>query len=100
MESVSPSKNRILPDFFRPILWSYDFSAIDPEKDKKTIIVNTINYGNLVHWRWINKYYGQETIKKILEQIPVSEIRPRVFRLASLIFSLDNLNYAPRGAKY
>lgn len=99
MEIISPQKNRILPDFFRPILWSYDFSAIKPEKDKKTIIVNAINYGDLVHWRWINKYYSREIIKKILEQIPVSEIRPRVLRLATLIFSLDNLNYAPRGVK-
>jgi len=99
MKIVSSPKNRILPECFRPILWSYDFFAIDPEKGKKTIIVNTINYGDLVHWRWISKYYGQEAIKKTLEQISVSEIRPRVLRLALLIFSLENLNYAPRGVK-
>lgn len=99
MATISLSQNKVLPDFFRPILWSYDFSAIDPAKDKKTIIINTINYGDLVHWRWIGEYYGQEEIKKILERVPASEIRPRVLKLASLFFYLDNLNYAPRGIK-
>lgn len=94
-----PPKKITLPDFFRPILWSYDFSAVDLEKDKKTIVINAINYGDLIHWRWINKYYGRREIQKILSQIPTSEIRPRVFRLASIIFAVNSFNHAPRGVK-
>lgn len=88
-----------LPDYFKIILWSYNFQSINAERDKKIIILNTINYGDLKHWRWIKKRYGQREIQRVLAGVSVSELRPRVFKLASIIFSLKNLNYAPRGAK-
>ncbi len=88
-----------LPDFFRPLMWSYDFNSLDLEKNKKTIIVNTINYGDLKHWRWIAKHYGKNRIKEVLGAIPAQELRNRARKLASLIFSLQDFNYAPRGAK-
>ena len=88
-----------LPDFFKPLLWSYDFSRIDPEKHRKVIIVNTINYGDLKEWRWISGHYGQGAIRKILETMPVSELRPRVRKLAALLFSVTSFNDAPRSAQ-
>lgn len=88
-----------LPDLFKPLLWSYDFSTIDSDKDKKTIIVNVINYGDLLHWRWIAQYYGREMIKEILGSLPASELRPRARNLAALLFSITSFNYAPRGAQ-
>ncbi|MFH1175658.1 MAG: hypothetical protein V1698_02965 [bacterium] len=87
-----------LPDFFKPILWSYDFSAMNPKKQSKTIIINAINYGNLNHWRWIIKYYGKDKIKEILQKIPTTEIKPKTRRLAEIIFSIDKFNYVPRSA--
>ena len=39
-----------IPDNFKSILWSYDFSLCDPIKMKNTIITNAISYGNLDHW--------------------------------------------------
>ncbi|MBL7154974.1 MAG: hypothetical protein ISS88_00505 [Candidatus Portnoybacteria bacterium] len=96
---LKAKNNKNLPSFFRPLLWSYNFDSIDLEKDKKTIIVNTINYGDLKHWRWVVKCYGKETIKKILTEIPATELRPRVRNLAALIFSIENFNYAPRGTR-
>ena len=88
-----------LPGFFKPILWSYDLSKINPYKDKKRIIVNAINYGDLKHWKWIGAYYGQKTIQEVLGGVSVSEIRPRVLKLASLVFSIKSFNHAPRGVK-
>lgn len=92
-------KNRELPEFFKPLLWSYDFSKIDPKKDKKVIIINSINFGDMKHWKWLIEVYGKDNIRNLLEEIPVSEIRPHVRRLASLIFSVGQFNYAPRGVK-
>ena len=89
-------KNRSLPAFFANVLWSYDFVKIDPEKHKKTIIINSINYGNLKHWRWIANYYGKEIIKEMLEKVSATEIKPRTRRLVSIIFSVKHFNYAPR----
>jgi hypothetical protein len=86
-----------LPSFFRSLLWSYDFAALDLEKDKKTIIIQSINYGDLTHWRWIMQYYGKDTIRNVLESIPVTELRPRALRLAALVFALKHLNHVPRG---
>ena len=88
-----------LPESFKPLMWSYDFNSLDLEENKKTIILNTINYGDLNDWRWIVKYYGRDEVKKVLENIPAWALRSRVRKLVSLIFSLQNLNYALRGIK-
>jgi hypothetical protein len=92
------SENTNLPDYFKPILWSYDFSKIDPNKDEKTLIVQAINYGDLKHWRWVTNKFGKSEIKKVLSAIQATEMSPRTRRLAQVIFSIDNFNYAPRGA--
>ena len=57
-----------MPEYFKPIMWSYDFNAIDPTKDKKTIIINAINYGDLKHWKWMIKFYGREAITEVLKR--------------------------------
>lgn len=96
---IDPKNNDVLPSYFRPILWSYDFSLIKPQDSKRTIIVNSINYGDLKHWRWIAQFYGKEEIRRILTEIPATEIRSRVRHLASLIFGVEQFNYAPRGSR-
>lgn len=87
-----------LPDFFRPLFWSYDFAKIEPERDKKTIIIQSLNYGNLDHWRWLIKFYGKQQIAKVLETVPVTEVKPRTRKLAMLMFPIKDFNYAPRSA--
>lgn len=88
-----------LPKFFEDILWSYDFASINPDKDKKLIIINAINYGNFDHWRWLALHYGKGAIKEILEKSLATEIRPQARKLASIIFSVKKFNYVPRGVK-
>jgi hypothetical protein len=90
-------QNDTLPETFRTLLWSYDFSRIDPLKHKKTIIVQALNYGTLAHWRWLVQCYGCEGVRNVLTHIPASEIKPRSLRLASLVFGIERFNYAPRG---
>lgn len=85
-----------LPDIFRPILWSYDFNRIDPLKDRRTIVVQAVNYGTLAHWRWLNERYGRDGVRQVLSAVPVTELRPRARRLAALVFGIDQFNYAPR----
>lgn len=89
-------KNKALPDFFKPLLWSYNFNEIDSEKDKKVIIVNAINYGDLKHWRWIKKRYD---VAGVLSLIPASELRDRARALAAIIFKIKDFNYAFRGSR-
>ena len=88
-----------LPESFRPILWSYDFTAIDPERHEKLIITQTINYGTLEQWRWIAHRYGKTRVKNTLEHIPATSLRPRALRLAALLFGVAHFAYAPRGTQ-
>lgn len=89
-------KNKALPSFFKPILWSYNFDDIDTEKDKKVIVVNAINYGDLKHWQWIKKRYD---VASILSKISASELRDRSRALAEILFKVKSFNYAPRGSR-
>jgi len=87
-----------IPDFFKPVLWSYDFSQLDYRRDKKTIIVQTLNYGRWPHWQWIAKSYGVSTVRRILKETPVSEFRPPALRLAKILFGVSVMPYASRSA--
>lgn len=87
----------MLPEIFKSLLWSYRFSGIDPKRQEKTVIVQTINYGDLRHWRWIGDFYGKDEVRRVLTSVPVSELRPGARKLAALIFSITAFNHAPRG---
>ena len=89
-------KQQKLPKNFKPLLWSYRFSDIDTEKNKKTIIVNTINYGNWEQWKWIIKNYGRRYIKQFLINSPKSEFFPRPLDLISLLLGIKKFKYASR----
>lgn len=90
-------KNTI-PNFFKPLLWSFDFAKINPEKHKKTLIINAINYGDLKHWQWLNKTYGTREIRDILCKIPATALRKRVRELAKIIFNIKKFNHALRSS--
>ncbi|MFA6475767.1 MAG: hypothetical protein WCV88_06300 [Patescibacteria group bacterium] len=86
-----------LPNYFRPLFWSYDFSLIDPQQHQKTIMVNTINYGNLHHWKWLKQYYGKQAIQTTLEKVATTELHPRSKTLAQTLFQINLPNHVSRG---
>lgn len=90
------TKNLNLPLFFKPLFWSYNFSSIDPQRDKKRIILNTINYGGWKHWIWIIKFYRKKEVKRIIEETPRTEFRAPALKLISLLLGIKNLKYASR----
>lgn len=89
-------KKTKLPKSFKPLFWSYNFSNVDLEKSPKSIIVNTVNYGNIEQWKWIAEYYGKNSLQNEFSKIPQSEIRPRALKLAKLLFSIKPSKYAQR----
>lgn len=95
---IFKKRKKTLPYYFKRILWSYDFTSINPIKDKKTIIVNAINYGDLKHWRWLVEFYGKEAVVNVLETIPATELRIGARNLASALFSINKFNYEPRSS--
>jgi len=91
-------KAQKLPEDITPFLWSYDVSRLDIKHDKNRIVINTINYGNLRHWKWLIEIYSKEEVKKIIEETPASEFRPGALKLISLLLEISHRSYAPRGA--
>ena len=92
------SKNTKLPYFFKPIFWSYKFSSLDTEKNKKRIIIDTINYGDWKQWLWIMNFYGKARIKNIIREIPETEFREQALKLISLLLGIKKMKYASRSA--
>lgn len=95
----SKRKKTKLPEDFKPLLWGYDFNLMDTEEDKRVIIVNTINYGDLEQWKWLAKIYGKDQLKKIIELIPESEFRKPVLKLMKLLFKIKKIKYVSRSAQ-
>lgn len=75
-----------LPSFFKPILWSCDYRALDLQKCKHEIAINSLNYGDLAHWRWIAQNYGKSEISEEIRSSKPDELRPGARRLAEIIF--------------
>ena len=98
MDSRPKAENARLPDSFRPLFWSYRFEELEQAKDEKTVIIQLINYGTLRHWQWLVRRYGTAEIKRVLQSMPATEIKPRTRVLASLLFSIPTWRHAYRGA--
>lgn len=96
---MNGKKMRILPPSFQPLLWSYDFSRLNAQRDKKAIIVNVLNYGDLPEWRMLLDLYGRRGIQKTLGTIAASELRTRVRPLVATMFNLKSFPYARRGVR-
>ncbi len=89
-----------LPEIFRDVLWSYKVENLDIEKNKKTIIIQALNYGTLDHWRWLEETYGQGEIQNVLQELPKTALRKHVRKLVTLIFNTkeQDFNHALRSA--
>lgn len=93
------TKNSKLPSFLKPLFWSYKFSSVDPEENVKTVIVNTVNYGDWKQWKWLVKYYGAKRLKSLIENIPASEFRKDALRLISLLLNIKKMKHVSRSDK-
>lgn len=86
-----------LPDFFKSIFWDCDFSSLDLDKNKRTIVVRTLNHGEWKHWKWVVNFYGKEELKDfIINNIPESEIRKPALNLISLLLGINQMKYETR----
>ncbi len=54
-----------IPASFKPYLWSYDFEKLDIERNKETIILNILYYGNFSDWKKLFQIYSEKQIKQI-----------------------------------
>lgn len=88
----------VLPEMFRALMWSYRFEDINLDKHREEIIINTVNFGSLHHWRWLINHYGKKEIRRVLQRRLVTEFNPESRNLARLIFGISEYRHVPRSA--
>ena len=81
--------NSKIPQSFKPYFWSFDFSKIDPDQNKKTVISQVTNYGTISDWKWLVGYYGWSMVRDTLMNFRSGEIKERTLKLASILFDFN-----------
>jgi len=80
---------KTIPKDLFPVLWSYDVAKLDPWRDRHSIIVNTVNYGDLKQWRWLVESYGTKEVQQVLGEAKSSTVlRRRARKLFSLLLTV------------
>lgn len=59
-------KDNKLPEFLKSVLWSYDFSKMDKDKNRNLIISQGLNYGDDEVVAWIKQNYTENQIKEVV----------------------------------
>lgn len=79
----------------KPLFWSYDFETLSLEKNKKLVVKQILNYGDIDDWKWLVSVYGKGDIQNTISKIYESELRPASLKLAKLLFN-SKPKYASR----
>lgn len=87
---------RRIPSIFLPLFWSHPFDEVDIERDKKTLLVQALNYGDLIHWKWLVQTYGRTQVRRMIKNLRPTELRPSVVHLVSLLLGAQPSQHAPR----
>lgn len=86
--SRNKTRNRKPPRFLQSVLWSYDISKMDINKDKELIIQQVLNYGNWQALQWLFDNYKRCEIIKIINNPSRGRWFESVLGYWSLIFNL------------
>lgn len=85
-----------LPQSVKATLWSYDLSQIDPQKHKKLIISQVLNFGSLGAISWLFSNYSAEEIKETAINLPLGSWDKKSLSLWLLYFKLDKSQFKNR----
>lgn len=78
----------MIPPCVKTVLWSYDTDKMDPVKDKKTIILQVLNYGTDDAISWLFKTYRKEEIGIIASTIPATAWNKKSLALWTLVLGI------------
>ena len=83
------TKNRKLPRFLQPILWSYDISKMNTKEDKDIIIEQVLNYGTMREIKWLFNTYSLREIKNVIKNPSRGMWDPRILNHWVKIFKIN-----------
>jgi len=92
-------KKRNLPKYFKWLFWWCNFSEINLKEDKERIVVQTLNYGQEKHLKWIIKNIEEQEIKKIIWDLAQSEFNKKALETISKVFKINKFRWKTRGEK-
>lgn len=56
-----------IPKKLQAALWTYNLKELDLEEDKKLIITQVLNYGDLEDVKWLYSVYLENDIKEVVK---------------------------------
>ncbi len=78
----------MLPDTFKPYLWSYDFSKLDAKTHKKAIVLAILNYGSVESWSQLFAIYGESEVKNIFESSKEDTFNKKSYNFWKIKFNI------------
>ncbi|MBI2593150.1 hypothetical protein HYW44_00715 [Candidatus Daviesbacteria bacterium] len=85
-----------IPESVKATLWSYDLNKIDPEKHKKLIISQVLNFGSLDAVSWLFANYSRQDIKDCALDTPLGAWDKKSLNLWALFLNLDKARFKNR----
>lgn len=77
------------PQSVKAVLWSYDLSAIEAQKDKKIIISQVLNFGSEEAIKWLFQQYGFAIVEQVADTIPLFQWNKKSLAMWKLVLSID-----------
>lgn len=83
-----------IPESLRPLLWGLKWDELNVDDDKDDIIVGVVNGGRIADWKWLRMVYGNDIVKRVLENRLASELYPESRNLAKIFFGVNSFRHA------
>ena len=79
----------MIPTFVKTVLWSYNSSKIDLNKDERTIISQVLNLGSEEAISWLFNTYGKKEITNIASTIPITAWDKKSLKFWTLVLQIN-----------
>jgi len=79
----------LTPQSVKAVLWSYNWNALEVQKDKKIIISQVLNFGSEEAIKWLFKQYGLTDVEQIANTIPLFQWNKKSLSLWKLVLSIN-----------
>jgi hypothetical protein len=89
----------MIPEYIQPFLWSYDIAKMDIQRNRKIIILNILNLGDVKAVKWLFKMYKKEEIKEVIESSSLGEWNKKSLNFWKLFFVIQDNKIKERQEK-
>lgn len=77
----------MIPETFKPYLWSYDFDKLDKENNKNIIIENVLNYADFKSSTQLFDLYTIDEIKNVLNTTKQNSFNKKSFNFWNVVLN-------------